>query len=143
QRAPVDVVLVIDRSGSMNDGLVDEYVAITSDPSTNKNYYVKANGEYIQVSWPWIGLPNCWRYNKGFLNYRYVSWDGSGDDENPGSTNANSPVGKPFYERVGRSRLYYAKQAAINFSEKVLGGYGIPGSRVALITYNGPSKFNI
>lgn len=70
QDAPVDVVLVIDRSGSMND---------------------RAGGTY------WAPL----------------------------------------------SRLYYAKQAAVNFAGKVLGPNGIPGSRVSLVTFNGPSQFNV
>lgn len=70
QDAPVDVVLVIDRSGSMND---------------------RAGGTF------WAPL----------------------------------------------SRLYYAKQAAVNFAGKVLGPNGIPGSRVSLVTFNGPSQFNV
>lgn len=60
QKAPVDVVLVIDRSGSMNDSA----------------------GQY--------------------------------------------------------TRLYYAKEAAINFAERVLGQNGIPGSRVSVVSFSGP-----
>lgn len=64
QKAPVDVVLVIDRSGSMNE------------------------------------------------------------------TASSNPT---------RSRLYYAKQAAINFAGKVLGPNGIAGSRVSVVSFSGPS----
>ncbi|HHT50946.1 MAG TPA: VWA domain-containing protein [Eubacteriaceae bacterium] len=38
------------------------------------------------------------------------------------------------------SRLYYAKEAAVNFAAKVLGDGGIPGSRVSLVTFSGPSS---
>lgn len=66
QKAPVDVVLVIDRSGSMN--------------------------------------------------------------QRAGGTNWN-PL----------SRLYYAKQAAVNFAGRVLGPNGIPGSRVSIVSFSGPT----
>lgn len=137
QEAPVDVVLVIDRSGSMKDGTVDEYVAITTDPSTNKSYYVKIGGSYQVVSYSSGGFlsPQGWYYGSLF-NRRYVSWDANGDDNSPGG-NSNNPVGKPFYERQGLSRLYYAKQAAVNFAAKVLGPNGIPGSRVSIVSYSG------
>lgn len=65
QEAPVDVVLVIDRSGSMNE---------------------RAGG--------------TWR----------------------------DPL----------SRLYFAKEAAINFAGRVLGPNGIPGSRVSVVSFSGP-----
>lgn len=69
QEAPVDVVLVIDRSGSMNE---------------------------------------------------IAGWEGW----NP------------------RSRLYYAKKAAVNFAGRVLGPNGIPGSRVSIVSYSGPQYIN-
>lgn len=40
------------------------------------------------------------------------------------------------------SRLHYAKEAATNFASKVLGASGIPGSRVSLVTFSGPSTVN-
>lgn len=135
QEAPVDVVLVLDRSGSMGFLATEEYVAITSGPNTSKNYYVKVDGEYIEVSHSWN---NGWRYWSP-NNYRYVSWNPNGNDNSAGTTNSNSPLGKPFYEKVERTRLYYAKQAAINFAAKVLGPDGIPGSRVSIVSYSGPS----
>lgn len=42
------------------------------------------------------------------------------------------------------SRLYYAKQAAINFAGLVLSGpNAIPGSRVAVVSFNGPGTTNV
>ena len=42
------------------------------------------------------------------------------------------------------SRLYYAKQAAINFAGLVLSGpNAIPGSRVAVVSFNGPERTDV
>lgn len=141
QNAPVDVVLVLDRSGSMNDGEVTEYVVITSSPSTNKSYYAKVNGDYKEIHHGyWYGFfqyYNGWYYEEGG-NKKHVSWVSNGDDNSPGNNSRNNPIGKPFYERHGRSRLYFAKQAAVNFAGRVLGSNGIPGSRVSVVSFNGP-----
>lgn len=39
-----------------------------------------------------------------------------------------------------RTRLYYAKQAAINFAGRLLGPNGIPGSRVSVVSFSGPTS---
>ncbi|WP_259345802.1 G5 domain-containing protein, partial [Aerococcus urinaeequi] len=39
-----------------------------------------------------------------------------------------------------RTRLDYAKLAAINFAERVLGPNGIPGSRVSVVSFSGPTS---
>ena len=40
------------------------------------------------------------------------------------------------------TRLYDAKQAAINFAGRVLGSNGIPGSRVSVVSFSGPRYSN-
>ena len=134
QEAPVDVVLVIDKSGSMNESTT-AYVPITSAPSNNGSYYVKINGTYQVVS---HSSGNVWRYGN-YGNRRYVTWDPDGDDTSGGNSNSNNPLGKPFYLQETGSRLHFAKKAAVNFAGKVLGDGGIPGSRVSLVTFSGPS----
>lgn len=39
-----------------------------------------------------------------------------------------------------RSRLYYAKQAAVNFAGRVLGPNGVAGSRVSVVSFSGPTS---
>ena len=140
QEAPVDVVLVIDRSGSMNEtsSSGNDYFPIVAEPATNQTYYVKVGNGYQQVS----RSGNVWRYSSGGwpTTYRYFTWDPNGNDSAAGGNNANNAVGKPFYVR-GNSRLYYAKKAAINFAAKVLGSDGIPGSRVSIVSFAGPTAF--
>lgn len=138
QEAPVDVVLVIDRSGSM-DSITTEYEAISSEPDPSKTYYIKINGNYQTISYSRYG----WSYslwNGWYYVNRYVEWDANGDDKNPGNTYWESLVSKPFYEKTEKTRLYYAKQAAINFAGRVLGPNGVPGSRVSVVSFSGPTS---
>uniref|UniRef100_UPI00359FF004 SpaA isopeptide-forming pilin-related protein n=1 Tax=Jeotgalibaca porci TaxID=1868793 RepID=UPI00359FF004 len=125
---PVDVVLILDKSGSMSDS----YSAITSSPSTNTNYYVKVNGNYIEVSYN----NGNWRYGSSG-NRRYVSWSATGDDSLAGSTQSNSPVAKRFYQLTTKSRMDALKEAAITFSGMVLAAN--TSNRVAVVQYDGPS----
>lgn len=139
QQAPVDVVLVLDRSGSMSDvaSQGNDYFPIIEAPSTSSSYYVKIGNNYRLVNY-WGN--NIWRYNVGTLipSYRYVRWDINGDDNSAGGSSSN-PTPKPFYIG-GNTRLHYAKKAAINFAAKVLGPDGIPGSRISVVSYSGPSS---
>src|SRR5699024_3688755 len=133
-------VLVIDRSGSMNDSSSsgNDYFPIVAEPANNQTYYVRVGNDYQQVS----RSGNVWQYGGGFFGgpARYVTWDPNGNNSAAGGSNANNAVGKPFYVR-GNSRLYYAKKASINFAAKVLGADGIPGSRVTIVSFDGPNAF--
>lgn len=128
---PVDVVLILDKSGSMSEATTS-YSAITSSPSTNTNYYVKVNGNYIKVSYN----NENWRYRSSG-NWRYVYWSATGDDSLEGSTQSNSPVAKRFYQLTTKSRMDALKEAAITFSGMVLAAN--TSNRVAVVQYDGPS----
>jgi len=138
QAAPVDVVLVLDRSGSMGDSTGSYgYNKIAQAPSNNGSYYVKVDGNYRSLTHvSGSGANSVWRY--GWPSYQYVKWDFNGDDNAPGSSSSSNPTAKPFYVR-GSTRMHHAKEAAINFACKVLGPDGIPGSRVSIVSYSGPS----
>ncbi|NLB20811.1 MAG: VWA domain-containing protein, partial [Clostridium sp.] len=47
-----------------------------------------------------------------------------------------------YIAKSNKTRLYYAKQAAINFADRVLGTNGIPGSRVSVVSFSGPTTTN-
>ncbi|WP_193708246.1 vWA domain-containing protein [Alkalibaculum sporogenes] len=125
---PSDIIMVLDRSGSMSDLL--SYTPITSAPSTNSNYYVKVDGSFIQVSYS----SNRWSYKPGILyRTRYVTWDINGDDNSAGNTSSSNPRPKPFYRRV--TRLQGLKDAANAFVNKVYAES--PDSRIAIVSYSG------
>lgn len=131
---PLDVVLILDRSGSMSQSTTS-YQRISSAPSTNGTYYVRIGSNYQSIS-HYSG--NTWRYYTGgpFGSYRYVTWNANGDD-NGGGGNSNSPVGKPFYLGTALSKMDSLKQAAINFSSLILQD---SDNRVAVVSYAGPSS---
>ncbi len=141
---PVDIVLVIDRSGSMN-ALSNDYVEITGTPDTSKSYYVLINQAYQEVTYSsGSGSSAIWIYQSGGTTqnptYRYVKFNASSQNVGAGGSNKNNPVGKKFYNRL--ARIDFAKQAAVNFAAKVLGSNGIPGSRVSIVSFSGPETTN-
>ena len=64
---PLDIVLVLDVSGSMDNGEDDEMYSYTETYTvrTNRNYYIQVDGNWIQVSY------SNWNQNWGYQQ----SWD--------------------------------------------------------------------
>src|SRR5690554_285843 len=132
---PSDIVLVLDRSGSMTDVLEYKYTPITSSPSSSGSYYVKVNGEYVSLSRSIIDSNN-W-YHGSILNPQYVRWDPNGDDVSPGGSSSN-PTYKPFYTRNSQTKLQALKEAANNFVQTVYSQS--PESRIAIVSFNTSSN---
>ena len=77
---PLDIVLVLDVSGSMKDpGSYQEVYQL----DTNKSYYILRSGEYTEVQYS--KQKKSWYYNDGFLGFdiKYVTPKISADDSNP------------------------------------------------------------
>lgn len=128
---PVDIVLILDKSGSMAElTAIGHYTAITTAPVTNGTYYVKVNNTYIQINYS----NSRWGYTVGNTRY-YVSWSSTGNDTAAGSTNLNSPTAKPFYRR--ETRMEALQKAAIKFSSLALAAN--PDNRVPIVQFDGPS----
>lgn len=134
---PLDIVLVIDRSGSMTDNITT-YSQITSEPNRNSTYYVKIDGKYQRINY-YRG--DVWRYTPWFTSY-YVKWDLNGDDNEAGNRDSNNPTPKPFYTMEVNTRLFYAQRAAKSFVNNVLDGEGADINRISLVTYAGPRSWN-
>lgn len=132
---PVDIVLILDKSGSMAElTAIGHYTAITTAPATNGTYYVKVNGEYQQLTYYNSQNSSGWRYG-GQGNRRYVSWSPSGDDSAEGSNSNTTPTPKPFYRR--ETRMEALQKAAIKFSSLALAAN--PDNRVSIVQFDGPS----
>ncbi len=127
---PCDIILVLDSSGSMADRIT-RYTAITSSPDTDENYYVKVNGEYIEISYK----NGSWRYGSSG-NRRYVSWSQTGDDNSPGSTNSSTPTAKPFYTLTmsSETKMQALKNAANAFVQTVY--TQSPTSKIAVVSFS-------
>ena len=77
---PLDIVLVLDVSGSMKDpGSYQEVYQL----DTKKSYYILRSGEYTEVQYD--NSQKSWYYNGGFLGFdiKYVTPKISADDSNP------------------------------------------------------------
>lgn len=88
---PLDIVLVLDVSGSMDDSMGTTYIYTEAYPrGTQGTYYIQVNGQWTQVqyheqSW-YDDDPDGWRYNSGSWRdpqYIYVEPKTSADDGDP------------------------------------------------------------
>lgn len=88
---PLDIVLVLDVSGSMDDSMGTTYIYTEAYPQeTWETYYIQVNGQWTQVqyheqSW-YDDDPDGWRYNSGSWRdpqYIYVEPKTSANDGNP------------------------------------------------------------
>ena len=101
---PLDIVLVLDTSGSMdnNTGFIYTHEA-TTDIRNNGTYYILVNEEYKQVSHTRDGR---WRYRAG-VNYIYVT----------PKTDENSD-GEQFYSRDRITKMAALQKAVNQFIDK-------------------------
>ncbi len=101
---PLDIILVLDDSGSMDYDLSTTYEAVyASDLSTRRSYYILRNGEYQQVQYDW--REESWYY--GWYSQTYITPKTSAED-----STANS---YQFYNEVTTSRTDALKEAATHF----------------------------
>ncbi len=111
--APLDIVLVLDLSGSMDNNMVSyNYAPVyTADLDENSSYYIKVNGEDQSVSYNEGGLFSSegWCYGS-FLSRTYVTPKTGANDTNASHTQ--------FYIRTQTSsqkKLTAMKNAATAF----------------------------
>lgn len=105
QSVPVDVVLVLDESGSMTDTMQSFKKVYTLNK--NKNYYVKSGNSYVQVSWCdglIVSSHGAWCTGFHFI----VHW---GSEYEPMTSESDTTAGHvQFYEDIGSNQT---KRAAL------------------------------
>lgn len=124
---PLDIVLVLDRSGSMKEMLGDSYQAITSAPDKDEGYYILINGEYQRVRW----RDRKGSSDDGWYIYSDRDW-GSRVYYQHGGTGTDGYY--EFYERQVVSRMDALKEAAKQFVNDVAAQKG--DHRLALVSYS-------
>lgn len=99
QSVPVDVVLVLDESGSMTETMQSFKKVYTLDK--NKNYYVKSGNGYVQVSWcdgSIISRHGAWCTGFHF----FVHW---GSEYKPMTSESDTTAGHvQFYEDISSNQ---------------------------------------
>lgn len=128
---PVDIVLVLDVSGSMDDSLTVEYRTVyESQLDKNKTYYVRGeDGNYFSVTW----------YNKhsswGYQHYLDVGgWFIDKYDPKSDENDSNSDHVQ-FYERYVPKKIDSLKSAVNSFIDSV--NEKSPDSKIAIVKFAG------
>ena len=127
--APVDIVLVLDVSGSMDDplsgGHYEEVYNVT--PNDGQTYFIRRGRDYTALSWN----GESWGYETGALwwtQWNAVSPRTSSDDSEPDHTQ--------FYVYVSSTKKIDALKSAVNsFIDNV--GTQSPESSIAIIKFAG------
>lgn len=120
---PADIILVLDRSLSMDDDLVTyTYTPTKREPDSWKSYYILRNGEYTQVGY---------RYDSGW--YYEVGNNRTTVTYSPGKTGENNEY--EFYSRSESriSKIQALKNAAISFVNTVM--EKSPDSRIGVVSF--------
>lgn len=132
--APVDIVLVLDVSGSMDKNIVSYTYTAAYNPRSNGTYYYQdANGQYQQAYY----CSDCsgWyteEYSNGFLGFGKYH----GGTRLTPKTSADS-TGTQFYTRTeSTAKKIAALKSAVNgFIDSV--NERAPASRIALVKFGG------
>ncbi len=140
---PLDIVLVLDVSGSMDDNMVSYSYQEVYEVDTRKSYYVLVDGEYKEVDYSsgsW-GQQRGWYYQDGWWDRQYVDPKTSETDNNPEHVQ--------FYNRqqISSQKIIALKNAVRNFigsaSEQNAGVSDDLKSRISLVKFAGDSSDDI
>lgn len=133
---PIDVVLVLDVSGSMEDGFSSTSYVITYEVRKDRDYYIKnSNDEYIKVSW----CNEC----KAFTDGCIWKWDW-GWHHTPGtaytplkSESDNTPGAVKFYKQQTSStpKINSLKSAVNSFIDTI--AKDSQDSQIAIVKFAG------
>ena len=132
---PVDIVLVLDVSGSMDDNMESYTYTPVYNLNMNENYYIMRSGTYQEVKW-------SERYNKwgwGYEGVTGVLWNDVTPKTSENDLNTNHVQ---FYQRSGNG----ASQKKIDALKTAVNGFidnvakNSPNSQIAIVKFAGDKK---
>lgn len=140
---PTDIVLVLDKSGSMSNNMTSYTYTERYNLDHNSSYYVKSNGGFVEVDW----CSDCGAWTDGCSDV--LLWHYSGNKYTPKTSASDTASGHvQFYSRGNATtvrRLTALKNAVNNFTnsvaEKAKGADGILGTdddinfRIAVVSF--------
>lgn len=127
---PVDIVLVLDVSGSMDDNMESYTYTPVYNLNKNENYYIMRSGKYQEVEWSEI-------YKE--WGYHYWGWHGVTPKTSENDTDTNHVQ---FYQRSGNG----ASQKKIDALKTAVNGFidnvakNSPNSQIAIVKFAGDKK---
>ncbi len=126
---PLDIVLVLDTSGSMDEDMTTYSPVYAGQLDTNTSYYIANGNSYRAVRWN--DDRTSWGY--GWLNWTSVTPTTAADDTAAGHVQ--------FYTRTTASRMSALKQAVNGFIDQTITANadlekeGKPMNHIGLVTY--------
>lgn len=136
---PVDIVLVLDVSGSMDDSISDKYDHYeTYSIDTDGTYYYKDNNGQYQRAYYCDGKYGLWssHHDAGWYTQDHQSWRGcqgeSGRRLTPKTSSADT-VGAQFYTYSKLTKMYALKTAVKGFVNSV--SAKSPDSNIAIVKF--------
>lgn len=125
---PLDIVLVLDTSGSMDEDMTTYSPVYAGQLDTNTSYYIANGNSYRAVRWN--DDRTSWGY--GWLNWTSVTPTTAADDTAAGHVQ--------FYTRTTASRMSALKQAANGFINQTIESNAKVSdpnkkNRIGLVTY--------
>ena len=120
---PVDIVLVLDVSGSMDETFGRTKVYDDGSLDKSKTYYIEGIISYHSVKW--FESDHCWKYKLGGLWYKVVPKTSSSDRRNT-----------QFYTEENKTKKINALKTAVNgFIDSV--AVQSPDSNIAIVKFAG------
>ena len=126
---PVDIVLVLDVSGSMDDTMYTYTYTPVYNLDKKKNYYIMRSGTYREVHW------SDWHQEWGYRNW---GWHGVTPKTSENDTNADHVQ---FYQRSGggsQKKMAALKTAVNGFIDNV--AEKSPNSQIAIVKFAGDKR---
>jgi len=125
---PCDIILVLDRSGSMADPLYT-YSPIVGNPDENSTYYIVLNGGYQEVDYRnYIFLEDGWCYG-AWLSPNRV---------NPSAGGTGNSGNYQFYTKSSQSKLEALQAAANQFVTNV--ATNSSDSRIGVVSFSNQAE---
>ena len=130
---PVDIVLVLDVSGSMDDTM-DEYRAVY-DVSTRNSYYVIVGGVYTEVEYEYIPFKGYeWGYWSGLYWYSFTPKTSANDTDSDHVQ---------FYEKItGTTKKMAALKTAVSSFISSVAAQS-PESQIAIVKFAGDKSYSV
>ena len=139
QKTPIDVVLVLDVSGSMDEGFGEGDAAYVEEynPKQNSNYtyYINANGRYTGVSW----CSKCNAFTDGCTWGIFIHYKGGTNYTPKTSAEDIAPGHVQFFSR--NTKITALKSAVNSFIDVI--AKDNPTSKIAIVKFAGDKTDNV
>ncbi len=137
----VNVIVIVDRSGSMSESSGNTETSYTPTNSNGNNLYGLVNGEYVPLH-RWNGWSGTWPNRVYHNNEYYVGWV---NENNPGTLYTGQRYSR---QTANLSRMEATQEAVNGLAEALLSKNGVDGNpndtvEMALVSFATTAQTNV